>query len=732
MLVAAIFRASLGVKSSSEASDFGFIVPKKLTAGVSAKPRRRTIATISTGLLTAVGLLLLFASSPTALDYLDALASDFEIYYQRDVQPTGSVVIAAIDERSIARFGRWPWSRNLEAQLLEALGRYKVSVVGFDMVFSEPESPVSDLGFAGSMARHNPVYIGYFFSSNLTSRDTGLTIYRTASLDPPPRSYNLVRKLGRDIQEPLRATAYLPPIPELNRASAGTAYLNIDEDVDGNVRSYPTVIRFNGLYCVPLFLALADAYMGDPPLSFTLAQDGVVEVLAGTRSIPVDEMGNTTLHYRGPAGTMPQYSVADIVARRVPPHALEGKMILVGVTAPGLSDRFATPAGSDFPGVEIQATAVDSVLAGDLIRHPSKAKQEEMVASLALGAAITLSGAFSPAIVSLVLMLVLAASYLWYSLLRLAHDSTLVGFVLPWATLVITYLAVVSYRYLSEGSEKRYLRSVFELYLNRDVIASIVNNPAGLKLGGQRQHLSILFADIVDFTSRAEAAEPEMLVAMLNTYMTAMTNVILGNRGVVDKLMGDGIMAFWGAPLRSVNPARQAVDCALKMLGQLRALGSRDGRFSEIQIGIGIATGEAIVGNMGGENRFDYSAVGDTVNLASRLEGLTRIFRARILANRRTLEESGDAFVAREIGLVQVKGKQQLVPVVEIGDQADASYFARFTRAAEMLRTGSSPELELRQLLAERPEDRVALMWLERLQAVDPDGREMTFAFDVK
>ena len=703
-----------------------------MNPGVSARPRRTTVATLLTGLLTAAATLMLFAFLPTALDYLDAVSSDFEIYSRRPVHPTGNVVIAAIDEASIAQFGRWPWPRDIDTRLLQALERYKASVIGFDMVFSEPESEGGDRGFARAIARDNSVYIGYFFNSDPLSGVMGLSIYKTAAVNPPPLSYNLVRKLNGDIQEPPSATGYLPPISELNRASAGTVYLNIDEDIDGAVRRYPTVIRFDKVYCVPFFLGLADAYKGRPPLTLTLTDYGVAEVLAGTRSIPADEAGNTTLHYRGPAGTMPRYSAASIIAGRVPREALAGRIIVVGVTATGLGDRFATPVGNDFPGVEIQATAVDNVLAGDFILHSSKTRQEEIILSLAVGVVVTLSAAFTSALVSLAVILALAALSLWYSMLRLSYDSTLVGVGLPWSTLAVTYLSVVSYRYVAEGREKRYLRSLFELYLNREVIASIVDNPAALRLGGQRRHLSILFADIVDFTSRAESTDPEQLVALVNTYMTAMTDIILANQGVVDKLMGDGIMAFWGAPMRSANPARQALECALKMLDQLRSLAQRDARFKEVEIGIGIATGEAIVGNMGGENRFDYSAVGDKVNLASRLEGLTRAFGARILADRHTLEESGDGFVAREIGLVQVKGKQQLVAVVEIGNDGDAAYYARFTRAVEMLRTGSSPELELEQLLVERPEDRVVGIWLERLRTSAPDRGEMTFPFDVK
>jgi adenylate cyclase len=258
-----------------------------------------------------------------------------------------------------------------------------------------------------------------------------------------------------------------------------------------------------------------------------------------------------------------------------------------------------------------------------------------------------------------------------------------------------------------------------------------------LKLGGERRHLSILFADIMGFTSRAERSEPEPLVALLNTYMTAMTNVIFETGGVVDKLMGDGIMAFWGAPLPVQNPARDAIDCAIGMIAELKKLADRDSRFTDIRIGIGIATGDVVVGNFGGEKKFDYSVIGDTVNLASRLEGLTRQFKVKILVNRQTYDEARQDYVAREIGLVKVKGKDQLVPVVEIvghrADSVDPAHYQRYSQALALLRQGRSPEADLRDLQREWPDDHVIEMCLERLHAAqdEPPG-EMIFEFDSK
>jgi len=736
-------------------------------AAVSNKARWRAIQTLSLGLAAIVAITLLNRFRPQPLEYAEAVAADLRVYARQPPPPTGIVAIAAIDDRSIAMLGRWPWARTVHARVVDALKDYHVAVIGFDDLLSERDpadvqresimaqlkragvaphalsailGASNDLGFARSIREHGETYLAYAFNSHQNTGQLAavdLSAYRTTFLDPPPLAYSLVRKQPGAIENTLVANAYLAPIPILNSAARGIVYADIDEDIDGVARSYPAVIRFNHRYCVPLFLALVDAYLGHPQTTVELSPDGVEYVAVADHAIPVDELGRMMVHFRGKPGTIPTYSIADILDHRVAPGLLKGRIVLIGINAHALGDRFRTPVGGDFPGVEIQANAIDNVLAGDFIFRSKRTLAEEQLCGRILGVAISLAAAFMTGLYSAVVLVALGAAYLAYSTWRLSYDGALIGLVFPWATLGFTYFVVVSYRYFTEGKEKRHLRRAFELYLNPDVVASVVDDPAGLRLGGERRHLSILFADIVGFTSRAERSEPEPLVALLNTYMTVMTNVIFENGGVVDKLMGDGIMAFWGAPVHVQNPARDAVNCALQMLEQLKALAQRDDRFKDVNIGIGICTGEAVVGNFGGEGRFDYSVIGDTVNLASRLEGLTRQFKVHLLVNRDTFDDAGPGFIAREIGMVRVKGKQQLVPVVEIagheGDSVDPAYYRRFAQALDRLHQGESPESDLRALLAERPGDQVTAMCLERLESGDLAAmREMVFEFDTK
>ncbi len=698
----------------------------------------------------------------------DPTLSDFVVYHLfHPPPPTGEVAIAAIDDRSLARLGRFPWPREVEARLVDALRADGAKVIAFDIFFSEPDPedtarqavatelhaagvPITSIrrafsnrgddALAAAMRAQGSVFIAYAFNPHLSFQHP--VSYRSATetplLDPPPVAYNLVVRLPGAHPATAIAYDYIAPEAELNRAARGTGYVDIDEDeADGRMRSYPAAVLFRGRYAAPLFLAATQAFLGDPLLKIGVGANGIASVALGDQVISVDEMGRMMIHYRGAAGTIPRYSVADIIDGCVPASDLRGKMVLVGVTAHALGDRIVTPVGSDFPGVEMQATAADNVLRGDFIHRSVAERGEEKLAGWLLGICIGVVAGLMSAGVSLLLLLLATLGYFAYVLFRFEAGGALVGLMFPLVAVFFSYLAATSYRYFAEGREKRYLRSAFEMYLHPAVLASVIEDPAGLKLGGQRRHLSVLFADIVGFTERAERLDPEPLVALLNTYMSVMTEVILKSGGVVDKLMGDGIMAFWGPPLKMENHARAAISCALEMLDALKRLGEKDERFRDVRIGIGIATGDAIVGNLGGERHFDYSAVGDTVNLASRIEGLTRHFAVNLLVNRAALSEAGAGYIARNVGLVRVKGRDRAEEIFEVvgreGDGVDPSYYERFNRAVAPAANGKPAEQMLRALLAERPDDRVAAMYLEQLrESRFSAAHEVIFEFDSK
>jgi adenylate cyclase len=744
------------------------------TPSVKTRRHRQAWRPLLIGIVILIGLFVFNGLHPAVFELADLKASDLRMYVTRRPPLSGAIAIAAIDEKSVAELGHWPWPRSVEARLSNALRDYQAAVVGYDVLFSESDEDDAqaariatqlkslgigdaavretlgtgnDLAFADALKQAGSSFLGYAFESHFDLARAReflaapvTTGFKTAPIAPPPLAYNLVRELPGATPPLVAARAYLPPVAALNRAARGIGFVDIDADSDGVLRSELTVVRFGKRYCVPLYLALTAAYLKNAPLGLMVGPEGVRQVTLGDEEIPVDEIGRMLINFRGPPGTFPAYSIADLIAHRVPPAAIAGKIVLVGMTAHALGDRKITPTGGDFPGVEIHANAIDNVLRGDFVRRSRvEGTAEEDAVALALVLAISLAAAYLSPLWSAGAALWVVVGFSAYAQYRLVEDGVLIDVVLPLASVLLTYTALATYRYVTEGSEKRYLRSALEHYLNPEVVQSVVDDPQGLQLSGERRHLAILFSDIVNFTSRAERFEAERLVALLNAYMNEMCKIILDSKGTLDKLMGDGIMAFWGAPNEIENPAAAAIDCALKMLESLERLRKADERFADVDIGIGIATGDAIVGNLGSEHRFDYSAVGDTVNLASRLEGLTRHFQVHLLVNRQTLAEAAGNYCAREVGLVKVKGKEQLVPIVDVAGRAgngiDPTFYQRFNRALEHIRNGEATAANtmLQALSREAPDDALVSLYLEKIvEATDGQPTEMVFEFETK
>jgi adenylate cyclase len=685
--------------------------------------QRRTALTICLGLAVVIAVSVWTACFPATMQRLDLMAFDLFLYRRGVIPPTGDVVIASIDDRSVAKLGRWAWPRAIEARLLDALRGYGVAVVGFDLVFSEPEpadverhriapllervgigqadiekilGPENDVAFARSMASQGWTYIGYFFDSPL-SRETQIppsATRRTVLLDPPPISYDIVTKTTAAERLAFSATAYLPPLSEINKAARGTGYVNIKEDVEGGARSFPTVIRFKDRYCAPLFLALADAYLKNPPLGLELNEFGVSSISIGDRPIPVDDRGEMMVRFRGPAGTMPHYSVVDIIEHRIPAAALKSKIVIVGVTATGLGDRFSTPAGSDFPGVEIQASAADNVLKGDFVHHSYGAEVEEQLAGWILGITITLAAAYAAPAYSFAALIVLAASYVIYSIGRLDADGALVGIAFPAVTLSLTYLVIVSYRYVTEGVEKRRLRRAFVHYLAPSLVDKLAESPSELRLGGENREITVMFADLSGFTAASTRMTPEDLTSRVNRYFEYIVKPIDDTGGYVERFVGDAVMGMWGAPLSDGKHAIKALRAALSIIDGVRRLREQDQARGEdgFTIKIGVNSGQAVVGNIGSENRCSYTAMGEDINLASRLEGVPPLYGCLIVAGEHTGKLAQSGFLLRELDWLLVKGAAKPMavyePIAELDRASDdqRNLVTRFAQALQHYR----------------------------------------------
>ncbi|MDP2416891.1 MAG: adenylate/guanylate cyclase domain-containing protein [Hydrogenophaga sp.] len=635
-----------------------------------------------------------------------------DIFYDARLRATmpntldNRVVIVDIDEKSLAEVGRWPWSRNHMAKLVDTLfAEQRIALLGFDTVFAEPDDssglrqlqqlasgPLADqpgfaqrlqslqprLDFDAQFARSlqgRPVVLGYYFTSDRDGRTSGVL--------PEP----VIQPEALQGRSPpaTRWDGYGANIAPLVQAAPRAGFFNAVTSSDGVVRSLPLLAEHQGRYYESLSLAMFRLLLGSPRVEpgfegpgqaasnhQTLKSVRLVSDNAATGSsslsIPVDQRVAALVPYRGPGGprggSFTYVSAADVLAGRLPAGQLSDKIVLVGTTAPGLLDLRVTPVGETYPGVETHANLIVGLLDGGLLNKPDYALGYEVVVLVSAGLALALvlpllsagrAVAFSVGVVALV-----AGLNTW---LYIGH-----GLVLPLAsTLVMAALAFalnMSYGYLVESRSKRELAQLFGSYVPPELVDEMVKNPDRYSMTATTRELTVMFCDMRGFTQLSETMEPTQLQALLNTVFSRLTAVIRNHRGTIDKYMGDCVMAFWGAPVHTPNHAALAVQAAQGMVAAIEQVNREHARqgLPAIGVGIGINTGAMCVGDMGSALRRSYTVIGDAVNLAARLEGLSRLYGCDIIVSE-TTQAQATRFHWQELDRVRVKGKASAVTI---------------------------------------------------------------------
>jgi adenylate cyclase len=667
------------------------------------------------------------------VDQLDRIIYDTRLRLTMPRVLDERIVILDIDEKSLAapELGQWPWGRDVVAGLVEKLfDRYGVAVLGFDVVFAEPDrssglrvldglakGPLKDLpDFQAALAelrprldhdaqfvrtiKGRPVVLGYYLTSDRDARTNGVL--------PPP-----VLAAGTFANRPIEFTSwtgYGANLPDFQAAAASTGHFNPIADEDGINRRVPMLAEYKGAYYEPLSLAVMRTLLGFPkvepgyPPGSMLNRNyaGLEWLDVGPLRIPVDKNASALVPYRGGKGSFRYVSLADVYHDRVPVEHLKSKIALVGATAPGLFDLRATPVGAAYPGVEIHANLIAGMLDRNIKGKPAYVLGAEVVLLLVGGLTLAIwlpfLSPFRATAVSLVaLALVTGLSiYVW-----LRADL-----VLPLAASLLMTIGLfalnMSYGYFVETRSKRELTERFGEYVPPELVDEMARDPAKYSMEGRDEVLTVLFTDIRGFTSIAEGLDPKALSAFMNEFLTAMSLVIRSHRGTLDKYVGDQIMAFWGAPVADPQHARQAVTAALAMQAELAKLNERFKArgWREIQIGVGVTTGLMRVGDMGSKLRKAYTVMGDAVNLASRLEGITKQYGVGILVGQATREAAPEV-VYREIDRVRVKGKDEPVVIYEpLGLEAEvgrarAEELKLWTQALKAYRTQAWEQAEL-------------------------------------
>ncbi len=602
----------------------------------------------------------------------------------RGASPTsGQVVIVDIDEKSLEAVGQWPWPRNRFAELLLKIGQYQPRVVGLDMCFAEPDRT--------SPRHYLPLFKSYLKDDiNLSESQLDYDVQLGQSIGRIPLVLGYVFQMENDGTAPgeerpfpmcniqltppgapfefARASRVILNLPEISQNPLSEGHFNVFPDASGTVRKVPLLIEYLGMPYPSLALEMVREGLKAGIIAVESSDQGILGVRLADRFIPTGHRTQVTLNWRGEARTFPYLSAADILEGRLDQGQLNGKYVLIGCSAAGLHDLRTSPISSVIPGVEIHATLVDNLLNADPFRYNPKTEAVLVLLVLAIGGLLlsAILAYASPligfAVGLAMLLLITLGNYFW-----IFRQGLIMGVTFPLATVLLIMVVVSISNYFFEGREKKFIRHAFGHYVSDGVVAELVRNPRKLSLAGQEKTLSVMFSDIRGFTNLSEQMSPTQLSTFLNEYLTAMTDQAMQLKGTIDKFIGDAIMAIWGAPVSDPDHAANAVRCSLRMMQTLNQLQPAwvERGLPAIDIGIGINTGPMTVGNMGSQSRFDYTVIGDNVNLASRLEGLNKVYGTNILISEHTRQAIGEGFVCRYVDRVRVKGKDKPIRIYE-------------------------------------------------------------------
>lgn len=686
-----------------------------------------------TAFITLLVIILVIFRFPVT-EFIELKLYDFKFRYRGPRPACKEIAIIAIDDASIKELGRWPWSREVMARLMTRLKEAEPRLVGLDIIFAEREITAGvealqrlrqslaqanlatpriaavveqeeqradvDRRLAQAIAAGPPTILGFYFSGVggqaikakpeqfLGSKAIQASTYNLVrTLDQKPRRLPLVAAQGAEVN-----------LPEMTEAAAGGGYFNMVPDLDGIVRWLPLGVVYGPDVYAPLTLVALQHYLGRPPLSITLSQMGVEGIRLGPKEIPVDHFGRFLINYLGPPGAFTTYSAGDVLAGRLPPGALKDKIAMVGATAVGIYDLRVTPFSGVAPGIEIQATIMDNILKGKFMKIPAAGHLPVLTIVVVLGAILGLALTRLSAAWGFVVMIYLSLGYIGvnYYIFKLGWQVEL---FYPLAEIGGVYTSVTVLRFLAEEKQRLHLKKAFQSYVAPTVVEEIIRHPERLRLGGERRELTILFCDVRGFTSLSETLEPEALVGVLQDFLNPMSEIIVRHEGTIDKYIGDAVMALFGAPLPLEDHAVRACRTALDMTATLKRLDREweaHGR-PRLRIGVGLNTGVVAVGNMGSDRLFDYTAIGDNVNLASRLEGLNKHYGTEILISAHTAQALKGAFIMQEIDLVQVKGKKQPMAIYELlgegtPDPNLAKFLETYHQALQLFRSRSWEE----------------------------------------
>ncbi len=614
----------------------------------------------------------------TGSDFLTSLDMrwlDTKFRLRGEHAPGDEVVIVAIDERSLGEMGGSARTmlRSVPARLINAIADAGARVIGFDVLYSEADvtSEENDRLFADAIERAGNVVMGVYLDLEATTGERGERDELSPELQElviAKQVYPAVRQTGAGTGgERVRGANLSLPIPILSAAAWSFGFVNFHPDTEGFLRYQPQFIEWGGRLYPSLDLQLLKGYLGAPSVTVTMQDDRFAQVQVGDYIVPTDRFGRFMVNYNGPGGTHQTISMVDVMERRIDPEVLRDKIVIFGAPAIGLGDVVPTSFDPVLPGSELHANVIDNILHQRYLVRNAMTAMIDVVLILVFGLIVAFYLPKLGATRSILYTTAGLVLFTFFNVWIFLQFSWVLSYVYPGLALVTTSGSLISYKYLTEEREKKRTKQVFSHYLDQAVIDQVIDRPEKLQLGGEKHALTVLFSDIRGFSTFSEKMTPQELVGFLNTYFDQMTEIIFKYQGTLDKLIGDAVMCFWGHPIETEHHALRSTIAALEMMKVVREMQETvelpDGH--RFDIGIGLNTGEMVVGNMGSQHRFSYTVMGDDVNLGSRLEGLNKFYGTNILITDTTYEGVKDRIFCRELDRVKVKGKHQAVTIYE-------------------------------------------------------------------
>jgi len=649
---------------------------------------------LAIALASIVVVLLLYVSGIGFLDLLELKTYDLRLQSRGSLAPSHNIVLCVIDEKSLRREGRWPWPRWKIANLVDALSEKGAKVIAFDIGFFEPDEYVdrslldeletevkkglttkvelislleriknqfnNDLILARSIKDSRArIVLGYFFHISREDveheLDHNQLMKRLSLIETSKYPIVLYRRHGSGPSPFTKAFVPVTNLDELTEAAESTGYFNIFPDPDGVVRRIPLAIQCGGDVYSPLSIQALWNALDRPPLSVVVSDYRVAGIKIGKKFVPTDANGNLLINYLGPPKTFPHIPVTDILRGNIEDGILKGSIVFVGATAVGIYDQRATPFGPVYPGLEVHATVADNILTQRYILKPKWSSIVDLLTICMLGLSsvflLWLLGPYRAVFVCAGLFVahVGACTALFWT------RGVWLNIIYPAISLAMTYGLLTIYYYVTQEKEKKRLKVAFHQYVSPFVVKQLLKQRDDIHLGGEKKDLSVLFSDLRGFTKLSKNSAPQELASQLNEYLTAMTDIVFKSGGTLDKYIGDGLMAIFGAPVPIAEHPYKACEAAIEMIKTLERLNTQwvtTGR-TALDVGIGISTGTMLVGNLGSRQRFDYTAIGESVNLGAKLERLSTYYGMNILISEPTYHAVKDKLFCVEIDTIQ-------------------------------------------------------------------------------